>query len=131
VTSILADHNVEGQAELLLGVIAAAGWLELVPIRLVTFADVGLRVDSSDRVIWRFAQERDLLLLTDNRNMDDDDALERTMREEATPDSLPVLTIGNLRRVAERAYRLRCAERIVEIVVDLERYRGGHRVFIP
>ena len=46
---ILVDHNVEGQATLLLGTLAADGWLELVPLRLVTFAQVGLPINSTDR----------------------------------------------------------------------------------
>jgi len=45
----------------------AEGWTELIPIELLMFADVGLMADSSDRIVWRFVQENDMLLLTDNR----------------------------------------------------------------
>jgi hypothetical protein len=31
----------------------------------------------------------------------------------------------------EREYRRRCAERLVEIALDIERYLGGSRIFIP
>jgi hypothetical protein len=68
VTVILADHNMEGQAALLWSTIAAEGWPALVPLEMVTFADVGLAVTSTDRIVWRFAQAQQVLLLTNNRN---------------------------------------------------------------
>ena len=54
--TILADRDVEGQAFLVWGTLSATGWLELLPMRLVRFADVGLPYDSTDREVWRFAQ---------------------------------------------------------------------------
>jgi hypothetical protein len=57
--------------------------------------------------------------------------LERTIQEENTPTSLPVLTIGSTKRLGERRYREQCADRLVEIVVDIELYRGVGRLFIP
>jgi hypothetical protein len=41
------------------------------------------------------------------------------------------LTIGNADRMLEKAYRERCAIRLVEIGLDLENYLGTGRVFIP
>ncbi len=38
-------------------------------MRLVTFGDVGLQFDSSDREAWRFAQAGQMILLTGNRSM--------------------------------------------------------------
>jgi hypothetical protein len=130
-TTILVDHNMEGDAALLWGTIAGDGWLEIVPMRIVTFADVNLPVDSSDRVVWGFAQEHRMLLLTDNRNMKGDDSLEQTIREGVTADSLPIITIGSLDRIDESEYRQLCANRLVEIVVDLDCYLGYSRLFIP
>src|SRR5712692_1726412 len=54
--TLLVDHNMKGQAILLWGTLAAAGWLDLLPMRLVTFEDVGLPVDCNDCLVWRFAQ---------------------------------------------------------------------------
>lgn len=130
-TTVLVDHNVEGQAVLLWGTLATEGWLELVPLRLATFAEIGLSLESSDRAVWRFAQAQRMLLLTDNRSMKGADSLEQTIREENTSSALPVLTIGNVGRLDEREYRERCARRLVEIVLDLEYYLGVGRVFIP
>jgi hypothetical protein len=131
VTTVLADNNMEGHAALLWTMLASEGWLDTTPLRLVTFADVGLSVHSSDRDVWRYAQGAGMLLLTNNRNMSDEDSLERAMRDESTSASLPVLTIGNLDRLRDADYRRRCAERLVEIVLDLGQYLGGHRIFIP
>lgn len=129
--SFLIDHNLEGHAVILLGNIANQGWLALLPIRFVTFEQIGLSVDSDDRIVWRFAQENQMVLLTANRSMKGEDSLEQVLREENTPDSFPVLTIGNVDRLDDRDYRNRCADRIVEIALDIEQYMGVGRLFIP
>ena len=128
---ILVDHNIEGHATVLWGVLAAEGWLDLVPLRLVTFTEAGLPVESNDRMVWRFAQAQSMLLLTDNRNMRGEDSLEQTLREENTPDALPILTIGSTNRLDEREYRARCISRLIEIVLDIDSYLGTGRIFIP
>ena len=129
--TILVDHDIEGQALTLWGTLAAEGWLTLLPLQLVTFAQIGLPVDSSDRTIWRTAQARGMVLLTHNRNMRGDDSLEQTIREENTLAALPVVTIGRIDRIRERSYRERCAVRLVEIGLDIETYLGVGRIFIP
>ncbi|MCG8349920.1 MAG: hypothetical protein MI924_19315 [Chloroflexales bacterium] len=129
--TVLADHNIEGQALLLWGTLSAAGWLELVPLRLVRFAEIGLPADSTDRTVWRFAQAQQMYLLTDNRNMEGDDSLEQTIREENRATSLPVLTIGRVARLTKRSYREACAARLLEIVLYPEDYVGAGRIFIP
>jgi hypothetical protein len=121
----------EGQASLLWGVLAADKWLDLVPLELVTMRQVGLPRESSDRVVWRFAQEHGMLLLTNNRNATGVDSLTATILEEASLSSLPVLTVGDLDRLGEPRYRRRCAARLLEIVLDLENYLGTGRIFIP
>jgi hypothetical protein len=73
---------------LLWGTLTADGWLELLPLRLVTLAQVGLPYDSSDREMWRFAQGKGMILLTANRRMDGEDSLEQIIREENTTTSL-------------------------------------------
>ncbi len=128
----LVDHNLKGHARILLGSIASQGWLDSVPIRFVTFEEVGLSIDSNDRVVWRLAQENQMILLTANRSMKDEDSLEQVMREESTSNSLPVVTIGNADRVLnDSSYRERCVDRLVEIVIYIGNYIGARRVFIP
>ena len=129
--TILADHNLEGQAVLLWGTLASQGWIDLLPLRLVTLQEVGLPTHSTDRRIWRFAQERQMILLTANRSMQGADPVERTLREENTPTSLPVITIGGVERLEERAYREDCAIRLVEVVLGVDQFRGAGRIYIP
>jgi len=128
---VLIDHNIEWQATLLWSALRSEGWLELYPLEMVMFNDVGLAHDSNDRDVWRFAQKSRMILLTANRNMEGKHSLEKTIREENTPASLPVLTISQEVRLREREYRTRCAERLLEIVFDIENYLGIGRIFIP
>lgn len=130
-TTILLDHDSEGERERLLGALRKLGWLSLVPIEIVTFAEVGLNRKSNDREVWRFAQARRMLLLTNNRNADDPNSLELTLRQELTADSLPVLTFGNRDRLKETEYCEQCATRLVEIILDLPTRLGSPRFFIP
>jgi hypothetical protein len=128
----LIDHNLERHAVVLLGNIANQGWLEIVPIRFVSFQEVELSIDSNDRIVWRVAQANQMILLTANRKMKGKDALEKVLREENKSNSLPVITIGNADRVLdERAYRDQCVDRLLEIVIDIENYLGVGRLFIP
>lgn len=47
------------------------------------------------------------------------------MREENTPNSLPVVTIGNADRVlTDSSYREGCVDRLVEIVLYIGNYIG-------
>lgn len=48
-----------------------------------------LPINSDDRVVWRLAQENEMILLTANRTMKGKNSLEQVMREENTPNSLP------------------------------------------
>lgn len=128
----LIDHNFKGHARILLGSIASQGWLDFVPIRFILFEDVGLSIDSNDRVVWRLAQNYKMILLTSNRSMKDKDSLEQVVREENTQDSLPVVTISNADRLLnDSSYRERCVDRIVEIGIYTANYRGTGRIFIP
>jgi hypothetical protein len=131
VTTVLVDHNMEGQAARLWSTLASDGWLKLEPLELVTFARVGLPAASTDRLVWRFAQSQRMILLTNNRNARDADSLWRTILEESTSTSLPVLTVGDIDRMVELEYGQRSAERLVEISLYLENCLGTGRMFIP
>lgn len=128
---VLLDHHMKKYGILLWATMGSEGWLKLLDIPMATFDEVGLPVDSSDREVWRFSQEKGLILLTGNRNSDGSDSLEQTIREENTPDSLPVLTIGIVAQLEKRTYREQCAERLVEIILNIENYLGAGRIYIP
>jgi hypothetical protein len=127
----LIDHNIEGQSLMLFGSITSEGWLETLPIRFISFDEVELPITSSDRVVWRFAQENQMILLTANRSMKGEDSLEQVIREECLPTSLPVVTFANVDRIIEREYREECVDRLIEIALYLENYLGVSRLFIP
>ncbi|MEH2380952.1 MAG: ACP S-malonyltransferase [Nostoc sp.] len=128
----LVDHNLEGHTLILSGNIANLGWLYLLPIRFITFEEVSLSITSDDRLVWRFAQTNQMILLTANRSMKGRNSLEQVMREENTSTSLPVVTIGNADRIlTDPDYRNRCVDRLIEIVFDIDDYRGSRRIFIP
>jgi hypothetical protein len=44
----LIDHNIRGQAKLLLNSIANQGWLDIIEIQFVTFEEVVLAIASLD-----------------------------------------------------------------------------------
>lgn len=128
----LIDHNLKGHALVFFGAIASQGWLDILPIRFVTFTEIELSIDSNDRVVWRLAQQNQMILLTANRSMKGKDSLEQVMREESTPTSLPVITVSNSERLLnDSEYRGRCVESLIEIVLDIDSYRGARRIFIP
>ncbi|MCA2656573.1 MAG: ACP S-malonyltransferase [Microcystis sp. M015S2] len=128
----LIDHNLKGHALVFLGAIATQGWLDIVPMQFVTFAEMDLSINSDDRTVWRLAQENQMILLTANRSMEGKDSLEQVLREENTSESLPVITVSNADRLLnDSEYRGRCVESLVEIVLDIDTYRGARRIFIP
>ena len=130
-TSILVDHNMEGQAVLLLGTLQEQGWASLLDIHFLRLTEAGLSEASSDREVWRWAQEHQMILLTDTRRISGADSLEQVIREENVPAALPVLTVTAAKRLYERLYRENCATRLAEIMIDLEQYLGAGRLLLP
>lgn len=131
---ILSDHNCEGQADAIFNILRYDGdWLQLVPMELRWFRDVGLAIEADDELVWQTCQEYGYLLLTGNRSTKDgNESLEYKIRHLRTLDSLPVITIGNLKRVgSDLTYRRRCAVQLAEIVSDIDNLRGIMRLFIP
>jgi hypothetical protein len=128
----LIDHNLKGHALVFFGAIASQGWLDIAPVQFVTFDEMNLSIDSDDRVVWRLAQENQMILLTANRSMKGKDSLEQVMREENTPESLPVLTVSNADRLLnDSKYRGQCVESLIEVALDIDTYLGARRIFIP
>lgn len=72
-----------------------------------------------------------MILLTANRNIKNLESLEETIGEENIFASVPVVTIANFNRLDERNYRERCVARLVEIALEIEKYMGVNRLFIP
>lgn len=106
-------------------------WAELLDLEFVYFVDTPLTVEADDTTIWRYAQTHGMVLLTNNRNEDDETSLGATIRRENTPASLPVLTVASPLRLKEFNYRRAAALRLADILFYLENYLGTGRLYIP
>jgi hypothetical protein len=99
---------------------------------LCTFEEVGLIPTSPDTEIWLRCQEKELVLVTDNRNRDGPDSLESAIQAYNTPTSLPVFTIGKLGRFqTNRTYADRVLRRFIDYLLDIDRVRGAGRLYLP
>jgi hypothetical protein len=91
-----------------------------------------LSVASDDRVVWRFAQANQMILITANRRMKGKNSLEQVLREENASTSFPVITLGDADRfLQDSEYREDCVNRLAEIALYIENYSGVGRLFIP
>jgi hypothetical protein len=130
---VLSDHNCEGQARAIFRALDTGGYLKLIPMELRLFVDVGLSASAEDAAVWQHCQDNGFVLLTGNRKTSDGErSLESTIRRLRTAESLPVLTISNLRRVlSDPAYCQDCSLRLAEVILNIETYRGVHRLYLP
>jgi len=131
---IMSDHDILGLANILFQRCRDewGEFLDWMDVRIITFEDLGLAPDAPDWEIWHACQQNNVILVTANRNAESDQSLEATIRDRNQPDSLPVLTIGNvdaLRTDAE--YFNRTIERFMETLIDIDAVRGAGRLYIP
>ncbi len=132
---ILADVNAVGYIEFLIQRMQAEPWTEFwhhLGLVFRRFEDVGLQPTSSDREVWRLCQQQQLILITDNRNNESADSLEAVIRDENTPDSLPVFTISDLRAFrTSREYVERIIVSLYDYLLRIDELRGTGRLFLP
>ncbi|HVA49115.1 MAG TPA: hypothetical protein VNH11_22320 [Pirellulales bacterium] len=101
-------------------------------IQYAAFGDVGLDPAAKDDVVWQFGQDQEYVLITSNRNRSGDDSLEATLRQCVTMQSLPVLTISDPERFhRDRAYVENVIESLLDILLDINAYRGTGRLYLP
>lgn len=133
--TIMADHNAEGHLQVLLSIWMSADWNEFwtnANCEIGSFERLAISEYESDAVIWELCQTQGILLVTCNRNADDDDSLEAVIRRVGTPISLPVFTISDPDRLMrDRDYAERVAARLIEYIYDLENMRGTGRLYLP
>jgi predicted nuclease of predicted toxin-antitoxin system len=128
---ILVDHNMIGQARLLFETLQQEGWAAFLGLEFVYFSDVELSPGTPDEELWQLAQRWEMLILTDNRNNEDETSLTAVIERDNTDSSLPVLTVSSVKRLKEASYRQAVAMRLADIVIYLDNYRGTGRIFIP
>ncbi|HMV48688.1 MAG TPA: ACP S-malonyltransferase [Blastocatellia bacterium] len=129
--TILLDNDLSGNGVFIEQVLKETGWDQLIQVRFRQLRDYGLPYNLPDREVWRFVQTHHLLLVTNNRNSEDDSSLQATMRRENTLTCWPIVTISDKDALVQTDYRQRVAHRLAAIIVDLENYPGAGRVFAP
>lgn len=98
----------------------------------VSFADVELEPSDTDAVVWQRCQERQLLLITGNRNDDGPDSLQNTIRTRCSPECLLVFTIGEADRVlVDGDYAAQVIWSLYEYLFDIDGLLGTGRLYIP
>lgn len=132
---LLADNNADGHVEILVRVLMSETWISFwneLELTVVSFENLGVSRNASDAELWRACQREQVVLITNNRNADDPDSLETTIRRENRADSLPVFTIADpeLLRL-DRDYAERTALRLLEYLARLDGIRGTGRLFLP
>jgi hypothetical protein len=101
---MMADHDIEGQLHVLLRLLTSPEWYEKIwgelDLRVESFASLGIAANPQDAELWEVCQAREIVLITGKRNQESPASLEATIQIATTPESLPVLTIGELQRMA-------------------------------
>ncbi|HEX5273025.1 MAG TPA: hypothetical protein VFW33_21155, partial [Gemmataceae bacterium] len=88
--------------------------------------------EAPDDVIWKLCQERELVLVTNNRSAEAVDSLESTIRRQNLPTSLPVLTVADAEQIRHsREYADRVIERLLDVLMRVESLRGTGRLYLP
>ena len=132
---LIADANIQGQVEYLVQRMQAEAWAEFwqaMDLELHRFEDVGLSGSSTDLEVWNVCQAEQLILITDNRNLDSEDSLEATIRRNNTPESLPVFTIADMSEFrANSSYVERVVEALYDDLLRIDDVRGTGRLYLP
>ena len=131
---ILTDNDVVGAVRVFRRILASPEWMGLtaaLELEFIELQDVELPADAPDVAVWQRSQEVGALLITGNRSSGEG-SLDQTLAEQAGPASLPVLTIGDPRRVMrDPVYARECALSVLDFVERIETLRGTGRLFIP
>jgi len=99
---------------------------------LYGFEDVGLSTSATDLEVWNVCQAEELILITDNRNLDSEDSLEATIRRNNTPESLPVFTIADMNQFRTNNSYVECVvEALYDYLLRIDDVRGTGRLYLP
>ena len=132
---IMADNDVLGHVRTLVQVCESPPWSDFwqeTQCEFISFGELGLAEDATDAQVWQACQDNDVVLITGNRNAESPESLEVTIRELNNDRCLPVLTLADQDRVLrDRSYAGAVAERLLEILFDLDNLRGSGRLYLP
>ena len=132
---IMADHNVEGHLHALMNIWESADWSDVwseLSCEVESFERLGIAHDTPDTDLWKLCQQHGIVLITGNRNAEGQESLEAAIFRLGTPDSLPVVTIGDPDRLMrDPDYAERAAAQLLEYLLSLEDLRGAGRLYVP
>jgi len=134
---LLADVNVQGYMPYLRRFLETLDlWdvLSALNIEWAIFPDLQLPPELDDRSVWSRCQHEGWVLLTDNRNEDDETSLQATLKDSWRPGHLPVLTLANKARFETSAAYAQCvATDIAEVLFGIahSEYRDQPRIYVP
>jgi len=131
---IVSDHRVVGAAAALQRAIVAGRWqefAELLDLRFLRPADLGLASDAKDVDVWPAAQQSGAILITGIRS-GGGESPDRVIEERSGPECFPVVTIADPRRVIhDPGYAASAAVRLLDLLIEIDSWRGVGRIFIP
>lgn len=134
-TILLADADIQRHVEVLFNRMQREPWIgfcDFLDLRLVSFADAGLKTMDLDSVIWQWCQNQHAFLITNNRNDDGPDSLERTISQFNTRSSVPVFTVADAERLrTDREYSDRVIWALLEYLLAADELLGTGRLFLP
>lgn len=131
IKGLLSDHDIELYVRLLWLHFQPDQWRHFGAEGCFTFEQLNLGWTSTDREVWLFCQHERLILITGNRNMESDDALETVIRQLNSEQAVPVVTIARPAMHLDTSYREDCAYRLADIVANLPNLLGTGRQIIP
>ena len=116
-------------------ILESAQWVDLstsLDLRFAELEDVGLVSTSSDREIWETCQQIGALLVTADRSRaDGPESLDQIIQELNTPNSIPVVTIGDqVRPLHDPDYALKCALKLLDYIFNIDCLRGTGRLYL-
>lgn len=133
--TLLADANIQRHISRLVARMQSETWRDFwehLQLAVVSFADLELDPSASDEAIWIRCQDRQVFLLTNNRNDDGPTSLESTIRRRNTSESLPVFTIGDADSILTGfEYADRVIDRLFQYLLELDNIRGTGRLYLP
>jgi hypothetical protein len=131
---IVSDNDVVGAVAMIQRIIDSAKWREFSAALDLSFSDlagIGVKRDAPDLAVWEACQSKQAILVTGNRS-GGTDSLDRAIRIFGNSESLPVITLGNAKRVLrDPAYAERCAISLLDLMERIETLCGTGRLFIP
>jgi hypothetical protein len=131
----MADNDIEGQFATLLHLLNSDTWRELwqsLNLVVETFESLELERRAPDVLVWTTCQDREVILITGNRNHDGPDSLEATLRARNEAGCLPVFTLADPDSITQGGGQASLvAERLLGYLLEIDRYRGAGRLWLP